>query len=109
MSAPSVTGRSFLPGPWNGRRNSASPRLIIRYCAPARLRRSIGHRSGADWTEIGSNSDVARWQEFGTDRIPPRSFLGRAMAEQGRDEARRVVGRVMAPLFLAPRAGPRRP
>jgi hypothetical protein len=31
---------------------------------------------------IGSNSDVAVWQERGTARIPPRSFLGGALVRK---------------------------
>lgn len=54
---------------------------------------------------IGSDDPVARWQEFGTQGsakhipIPPRSFIGRAMAEYGRDEVHAVARVVFRPLL----------
>lgn len=45
------------------------------------MRDSLGTAISTDGLEaqIGSNDDKAVWQELGTDRIPPRSFLGGAM------------------------------
>lgn len=45
------------------------------------LRDTIGTAISTDGLEaqIGSNSDIAVYQELGTDHIPPRSFLGGAM------------------------------
>jgi phage gpG-like protein len=40
------------------------------------LRASIQYSVMGYAAVIGSNSDVAVWQEIGTRRIPPRSFLG---------------------------------
>lgn len=40
---------------------------------------------------IGSNSDIAVYQELGTDKIPPRSFLGGAAAELG-EKISEVIG-----------------
>ncbi|KTS09733.1 hypothetical protein SB2_11805 [Methylobacterium radiotolerans] len=46
------------------------------------LRDSIEHNVGRDEAHVGSNSDVAVWQELGTKRIPPRSFLMGTAVEQ---------------------------
>lgn len=48
------------------------------------LRDSIGHRVGDLEAEIGSDSDIMVYQEFGTERIPPRPVLGPA-AERNHD------------------------
>lgn len=48
------------------------------------------HHSGK--VEIVSNDDEAAWQEFGTARIPPRSFLGGAATRKER-EIRELMGR----------------
>lgn len=71
-----------------------------------------GHLRGSIQSEvrgrsaiIGSDDPVARWQEFGTHgsakhvAIPPRSFIGRALAEYGRDEAHAVARVVFQPLL----------
>jgi HK97 gp10 family phage protein len=42
------------------------------------LRDSIGHVVSGHEAAVGSNSDVAVYQELGTRRMPPRSFLGGA-------------------------------
>lgn len=48
------------------------------------MRDSIGTALSADGMEaqIGSDDDKAVWQELGTQHIPPRSFLGGAMARK---------------------------
>lgn len=46
------------------------------------MRDSVGHTVHGNEVTIGSNSDKAVWQELGTEHIPPRSFLGGAMAEE---------------------------
>jgi HK97 gp10 family phage protein len=48
------------------------------------MRDSIGRATSSDGLEvqIGSNSDIAVWQELGTQHIPPRSFLGGATADE---------------------------
>lgn len=43
------------------------------------MRDSIEHVSDHHEANIGSNSDKAVWQELGTSRIPPRSFLAGAL------------------------------
>ena len=47
------------------------------------LRDSIEHQVDArgGQAEIGSDSDIAVYQEMGTNKIPPRSFLGSAAVE----------------------------
>lgn len=48
------------------------------------MRDSIGTAIASNGMEgqVGSNSDIALWQEAGTAHIPPRSFLGGAMADK---------------------------
>jgi HK97 gp10 family phage protein len=41
--------------------------------------------------QVGSDSDIALYQEAGTEHIPPRSFLGGAMAEK-LPEIKEIVG-----------------
>lgn len=45
------------------------------------MRDSIGHIVVHNEVAIGSDSDVAVYQELGTSRIPPRSFLGAAVVQ----------------------------
>ncbi|GAC1332095.1 MAG: hypothetical protein NVSMB20_03100 [Bradyrhizobium sp.] len=42
------------------------------------LRNSIEHTVHLTVAYVGSNSDIAVWQELGTEKMPPRSFLGGA-------------------------------
>jgi hypothetical protein len=51
----------------------------------------VHHPSGF----VGSNSDTAVYQELGTSRIPPRSFLGHAASESG-EEVAKIVGTTVA-------------
>ena len=57
------------------------------------LRDSIQVAMSTDGTEaqVGSNSDIAVYQELGTKFMPPRSFLGGAMAEK-LDEVKAIIG-----------------
>ena len=69
------------------------------------LRSSIEHRVtavtplGSAAAIVGSTSEVARYQELGTQNIPPRAFIGRAVAERGNAEAQSVAAGVFGPLF----------
>lgn len=45
------------------------------------MRDSIEHTVADGEAQVGSNSDIAVYQELGTERTPPRSFLGGAAAE----------------------------
>ncbi len=55
------------------------------------MRDSIGHIAEARSVSIGSNSDKAVWQELGTARIPPRSFLQGA-ALHSKDKILSTIG-----------------
>jgi HK97 gp10 family phage protein len=57
------------------------------------LRDSIGTVISTDGMEaqVGSNSDIAVYQELGTEHIPPRSFLGGAMARK-LPEVKEILG-----------------
>ena len=55
------------------------------------LRDSIEHRVGDLEAEIGSDSDIMVYQEFGTERIPPRPVLGPA-AERNHDAILAALG-----------------
>ena len=60
------------------------------------LRDSIEYTVTSDHTaEVGSNLDVAVFQELGTVHIPPRSFLAAAAAHKGEDAAK-VAGKIIA-------------
>jgi phage gpG-like protein len=53
------------------------------------LRDSMGHAVQGFDAVIGSTSDVAVYQELGTNKIPPRPFLGPAVVEN--EEAIRAI------------------
>jgi HK97 gp10 family phage protein len=55
------------------------------------MRDSIETTVSRNSAEIGSNSDIAVYQELGTSKIPPRSFLGGA-AVRKEDEVVRILG-----------------
>ena len=55
------------------------------------MRDSIEHRVAELEAEIGSDSDILVYQEFGTARIPPRPVLGPA-AEHNHDLIMRELG-----------------
>ena len=55
------------------------------------MRDSIEHVVADGEAQVGSNSDIAVYQELGTEKIPPRSFLGGAAAESV-DEIITIVG-----------------
>ncbi len=51
------------------------------------MRASIKHQVAPRAANIGSNSDIAVYQELGTATIPARSFLGGAAAHKGKEVA----------------------
>src|SRR5258705_6047904 len=60
------------------------------------LRDSIGYTIISDHeAEVGSDLDIAVFQELGTVHIPPRSFLAAAGALKGEDAAK-VAGKIIA-------------
>jgi phage gpG-like protein len=58
------------------------------------LRDSIGHSVDGDTARVGSELDVALYQEVGTSKIPPRSFLMQS-AVHHRDEIVKEIGETM--------------
>lgn len=46
------------------------------------MRDSVEHMVVDSAAYVGSNSDIAVYQELGTEKIPPRSFLGGALADE---------------------------
>jgi len=66
------------------------------------MRDSIEYKVTSDHTaEVGSNLDVAVYQELGTMHIPPRSFLAAAAAHKGEDAAK-VAGKIIANAIMEP-------
>lgn len=59
------------------------------------LRESIEVSVEGNEAAIGSNSPIAAFLEFGTSRIPPRSFLGGAAFRKG-EAAAQAIGKTMA-------------
>lgn len=59
------------------------------------LRDSISHETKGLEAAIGSTSDIAVYQEMGTDKIPPRPFLGAAAYEHIEDVKKIVGGAVI--------------
>lgn len=55
------------------------------------LRDSIGHSVEGLEAVIGSTSEIAVYQEMGTSRIPPRPFLGTALANK-HGQVVRIIG-----------------
>lgn len=64
------------------------------------LRDSITYEAHGNEAIVGSDSDVAMYQEFGTETIPARSFLGAAAFE-----AKRAIGESAARTMIAWVAG----
>ena len=62
------------------------------------LRDSIEHTVVGNEAHIGSNSDIAVYQELGTSRIPPRSFLGGAAVRKEREVVELIGSSVMRTL-----------
>jgi hypothetical protein len=66
------------------------------------LQSSIRHVVVASKLTVYTNNKVGAYQEFGTtgrNPIPPRAFIGRAMAQRGRVEALYVARAAFRPLF----------
>lgn len=55
------------------------------------LRDSIKHEVSGLEAVIGSKSDIAAYQEFGTNKIPPRPFIGPA-AFRNKAKIKRILG-----------------
>ena len=63
------------------------------------LRDSIGHVVRDNEAVVGSDSDIAVYQELGTSRIPPRSFLGGAAFRKAEDVANVLGASAVATLI----------
>lgn len=59
-----------------------------------KLRDSIKRNAGTNEAYVGSDDDIAVYQELGTETIPARSFLGGAAVRKG-DEAVEVLADVL--------------
>lgn len=59
------------------------------------MRDSIEHTAQGHEAAIGSNDQIAVYQELGTSRIPARSFLGRAAARTGEAVAEAIGSRTV--------------
>ena len=64
------------------------------------MRDSLEHKTGDLETEIGTFSEIAPFHEFGTDKMPPRPFLGPALVNNKRN-IERIIG-AFAASALAP-------
>jgi HK97 gp10 family phage protein len=58
------------------------------------LRDSIEHEVEGNEAVIGSKSDVAEYQEFGTKTIPPRPFMGPAVFKN-KEKIQRILGEAL--------------
>lgn len=59
------------------------------------LRDSIKHEVSEFEAVIGSESDIAAYQEFGTDKIPPRPFMGPALFNNS-ERIAKILGAAVA-------------
>lgn len=59
------------------------------------LRDSIKHEVDRLHAVIGSKEDKAAWQEFGTDKIPPRPFMGPAVIHNEK-QILQILGKTVA-------------
>ena len=64
------------------------------------MRDGIEHSVSDNTVTVGSELDIAEYQELGTDRIPPRPFIGPAMMHHG-EHAADVAASQMMKLLLA--------
>ena len=68
------------------------------------MRDSIEHRTGELETEIGTDSEIAPYHEFGTAKMPPRPFLGPALVTN-KDNIEKIVGAFGVVALVPPSAG----
>jgi phage gpG-like protein len=69
------------------------------------MRDTIQHCSDHREARIGSNSDIAVYQEMGTSKIPPRSFLKETMVRK-MPEIKKIIGERLVAAFTAPKLIP---
>jgi phage gpG-like protein len=63
------------------------------------MRDSIEHTHAGRSAFVGSNSDIAVYQELGTAKIPARSFLAGAAIHKGKEAAQAVAGEMLLGLI----------
>src|SRR6185437_3640821 len=66
------------------------------------MRDSIQHSADHHEARVGSNSDIAVYQELGTSKIPPRSFLKETMVRKI-EEIEDIIGRNVVAAFEVPK------
>ena len=55
------------------------------------MRDSISHRTGEMEAFIGTDSPIAPYHEFGTDKMPPRPFIGPALVKN-KENIEKIIG-----------------
>jgi HK97 gp10 family phage protein len=74
------------------RKGDDDPLIVNASADPgALIRNTIEHNVGGREAQVGSDSDVAVFNEFGTSKIPPRPFLGGAVDAKGQAAADAAV------------------
>lgn len=63
------------------------------------MRASLSHEVRRRSVILGSPDQIAFWQEFGTRYMPPRSFIGRALAERAEIETKLIAWETLRPLL----------
>ncbi|MGI4951191.1 MAG: hypothetical protein ACRYGM_05250 [Janthinobacterium lividum] len=72
------------------------------------LRLSISYRIEGSSLLLGATDPIAAYQEFGTDRIPPRPFIGATMFSRGHEAADRIALHMMSAFGGTRPAAPRK-
>lgn len=68
------------------------------------MRDSIEHRTGDMEAVIGTDSPIAHFHEFGTDKMPPRPFLGPALV-RNKENIEKIIGGFAASALVPARSG----
>ncbi len=68
------------------------------------MRDSIEHRTGDMEAFIGTDSPIAPYHEFGTDKMPPRPFIGPALVKN-KENIEKIIGGFAASAMVPALAG----
>lgn len=68
------------------------------------MQQSIEHQTGELEAVIGTNSPIAPYHEFGTDKMPPRPFIGPALVHN-KENIERIIGGFAASALVPELAG----
>ena len=68
------------------------------------MRDSIEHRTGDMEAFIGTDSLIAPYHEFGTDKMPPRPFIGPALVKN-KENIEKIIGGFAASAMVPALAG----